>query len=118
VYAVLAAEGAMPAHRLRAEAGFGKGEGARFEKALIDLQMGLFVTACGQAYRQDRHGAPYGWPSMLYCTTEQFWGEDVFEKAAALTPPQAADAIAEQVLRLNPSAAPRKVRGFIGSPFL
>jgi hypothetical protein len=118
VYAVLAAEGAMPAHRLRAEAGCGKGEGARFEKALVDLQMGLFITASGQAYRQDRTGAPYGWPSMLYCTTEQFWGEEVFAEAEALEPAQAAEAIADQILRLNPAAAPRKVRAFLNSPFL
>ncbi|MDR0896435.1 MAG: hypothetical protein LBN04_01125 [Oscillospiraceae bacterium] len=118
IYAALAALGAMPAHLLRAEAGFGKGEGKRFEKALVDLQMGLFITASGQAYRQDHTGAPYGWPSMLYCTTEQFWGDEVFEEAEALEPEQAATAIAEQILRLTPKASPRKLRAFIASPFL
>ena len=113
VYTVVAERGALPVHTLRQHAGFGRDEASAFERALVDLQTGLFLTICGYAQKRSQAGVEYGWMSAVLCTIEQFWGAEVFDRAAALTERDAADALTRQVLTLNPQADPKKMRRFI-----
>ena len=113
VHDVLAEYGALPFHDLKAYGAFGRDEQSRFEKALIDLQMGLYITICGEVRKRSRHGEAYGWASTVYTLTEQFWPGAVFEEAGKLSAEEAASAIGAQVLRLNPHADPKKLRRFI-----
>ena len=115
IHDTLRQNGPLPAHELRGAAGFGKekGEKSAFERAVVELQMGLYVTLCGQAQKLDRKGEAYGWASNMLCLTEEFWPEEVFGQAARLAPEEAWEAIAAQVYRLNPGAEEKKVRRFI-----
>jgi hypothetical protein len=113
VYDILSAYGALSIHEIKALAGFGKDEKFRFEKAVTDLQMGLYVTMCGQQQKRNKYGEEYGWNAMTLCLTERFWPEDLFGKAAAITAEQAEAAIIKQIFRLNPNANPKKMRRFI-----
>jgi hypothetical protein len=48
-------------------------------------------------------------PSMMYCTTEQFWGDEVLEQAAKIKSEEAAEAITEQICKLNSSANTKRI---------
>ena len=75
--------------------------------------MRLFLTMCGRQQKLSQKGEEYGWYSTVFCTTEQFWGEDVFSQAAKITKDEAMGAIRKRVLELNPQAEEKKIQKFI-----
>jgi len=95
------------------KAGFSRDEKSRFDSAVTELQMRLYITACGEQQKLSQKGELYSWPSSVFCTTERFWGEAVFNAAAQISAKEAASRITEQVCRLNPSADKRKIERFI-----
>ena len=113
MYDLLQGEGAMPVHELKARLGVGKEDKSAYERALVELQMGLYITLCGQAQKVSRMGESYGWHSNMLCTAEDFWPAEVFEQAARFTQDGAGEAIAAQIAKRNPAADSKKVRKFI-----
>jgi len=113
IHECLKRNGALPVHELKPMAGFCREEKPAFERALAELQMGLYITVCGHAQKISRAGESYGWASDVYCLVEEFFPEEVFEAAALLEPEEAAEKIEEQVYKFNPQAEPKKVRKFI-----
>lgn len=113
IYTVIAAHERLPFHLIKEQAHFGSQDKTRFERALVDLQMGLYISMCGRKRKTARDGAEYGWSSTVFCVTERFFGEDVFEQAARLTAAEAEAAIRARVLALNPAASPKKLPRFI-----
>jgi hypothetical protein len=113
IYDCLRQNGALPVHEIKPLTGFGKDEKASFERALAELQMGLYITVCGHAQKISRAGESYGWASDVYCLVEEFFPDAVFEATALLEPEAAAKKIEAQVCRLNPEAEPKNVRKFI-----
>ncbi|MDR2909128.1 MAG: hypothetical protein LBU86_04525 [Oscillospiraceae bacterium] len=103
----------LPLHELKRVAGFGKEDKSQFERALLDLQAGLFVTVSGTAQKRNKYGEEYGWHTTCFCLTESFWPPEVFERAGKLDKGKAIDAITERVYRLNPAANGKKVKKFI-----
>ena len=113
IYDLLRDGGALPLHAIKQMGAFSPEDKAKFDKALIDLQMKLYITMCGRQQKISAKGEEYGWSSTVFCTTESFWVGEVFERAAALKPDEAGAAIADQIYKLNPSADPKKIRKFI-----
>ena len=113
VYDVLIETGALPSHEIKTLCGFGRNEQSKYEKALVDLQMGLYITICGQAQKRNKYGEEYGWHSAVYCVTEQFWKQDIFDEAKEISSDAAENAVTEQVFLLNPDADRKKLRRFI-----
>ena len=75
--------------------------------------MKLYVTMCGRKQKRSLMGEEYGWSSTVFCTTESFWGADVFEEAAKIKKEDAMEQITEQILLLNPNADSKKIIKFI-----
>jgi len=113
IYDCVRAQGRIPFHELKRLAGFAPEDQAGFERALIDLQMRLFITLCGRQQKTSPQAGSYGWASTVFCTTELFFGEDLFAREARLDGQVAYDRIAGQVMRLNPAAEPKKIDRFI-----
>ena len=113
IYALIRDNGVLPLHIIKELGGFGKTDKARFDRALVELQMGLFITMCGRQVKRSKKGEEYGWASTAFCTTEDFWGTEVFAEAAALSGEEAYQRIAAQVLKLNPAAAEKDKQRFI-----
>jgi hypothetical protein len=101
---------ALPAHELRQLSGIDK---RPFDKAITDLQTGLFITMCGAAQKRNKYGEEYGWNSMTYCRVEDFWAQDVFDQAANIGKQEAVYAITTRVFELNPNADIKRVKKFI-----
>ncbi len=113
IYSVVSDNGTLPLHVIKQLAGFGKEEKSKFDRALVELQMKMYLTMCGRQQKVSKTGEEYGWSSTVFCTTESFWGKDVFEKVSRLDKTNAIDAIIEQVFIVNPNAKPAKVLKFI-----
>ena len=113
VYEVIRENGVVPFHEIKKLGGFPREDKSRFENALAELQMKLLITICGIRQKTSLKGEGYGWPSTVFCTTEQFWGSEVFAKADGLRPDKAEEAIAGRILTLDPAADRKKMAKFI-----
>ena len=113
VYDCLRENGALAVHEIKPMAGFGREGKSAFERALAELQTGLYITVSGHAQKVSRAGERYGWASDVYCLVEEFWPADVFELAEQLEPEEAAEKIEAQVYVINPGAQAKQVRKFI-----
>ena len=113
IYETVVANISLPAHEIKRRAGFKREDAPRFDSALNELQMKLYLTICGLEQKLSRAGEEYGWHSTVFCTPETFWPPEVFERAAALTSGEAVDALAERIFNLHPEADPGKVYKFI-----
>ena len=114
IYRLLQEYRELPAHLLRQYGGFaGKEYASAFERALVELQAGFYISICGQARKVSQKGEEYGWFSSVYCLTEDFWGEKVIAKAVQIDPEEAYRRLEEQILRLNPEAKAGRIRKFI-----
>ena len=114
IYGVILANKSLPTEEIKRLGGFSKEDKARFDAAICDLQMKMFLTTDGKKNRRKISGEEYGWASVTYCTTELFWEHtDVFEIAKKITKEEAIEKISNQVLKLNPVADEKKIRKFI-----
>lgn len=113
IYKTVSQHGILPVHSIKELAGFGKEDKAQFERGLVELQTKMFLTMCGRQQKRSQKGEEYGWSSTVFCTTERFWGEDVFEEADQIKPEDAIEKISERILTLNPNAEPKKILKFI-----
>ena len=113
IYNTVLEYGTLPLHAIKQLASFGAEEKSRFDSALTELQMRMFLTMCGRQQKLSQKGEEYGWYSTVFCTTEQFWGEEVFAEAAKIKKDAAVAAITEQVKKLHPQAEEKKIQKFI-----
>ncbi len=113
IYDVISAHDHVPLHAIKQLAGISKDNQSQFNTALVDLQMKLFITMCGRQQKISKVGNEYGWSSTVFCTTERFFEESVFDKALSLTKKDAQNHIREQILSLNPQADEKKLMKFI-----
>ena len=113
IYSAVQEYGTLPLHAIKQIAGFGAEEKSRFDAALTELQMKMYLSMCGRQQKLSQKGEEYGWYSTVFCTTEQFWGEELFAQAAKISKDEAIQAITKQVLALNPLAQEKKIKKFI-----
>ena len=113
IYEVINEFGELPLHEIKKEGGFSRGEKGKFDAALIELQMRLYVTINSTRRRVNAGGLEYGWDTTAFCATERFWeNADVFARADGLSEADAYDAIRGRIMRLNPDADEKKIRKF------
>jgi len=113
IYGVVSEHESLPLHGIKELLGVSRDDKSQFDRALTELQMKLYLAICGSQQKMSKKGREYGMASSIFCTTECFWGEEVFEKAAGLIPEQATRQITEQILKLNPMAKEKKIVKFI-----
>ena len=109
IYEVVTSLEILPSQEIKHLAGFTKEEKSGFDKALVELQLLMFITVCGRQLKPNNSA----WSSAMFCTTESFFGEDVFAKARGIDSKTAEEKIAAQILKLNPAAQEKKIRKFI-----
>lgn len=112
IYDALRDVPALSTFDLRIEAGLGREKKSVFERALVELQMKLYITYCGEAQKMSKTGEPYGWPGAVLCTAENFF-PGVEDEAEWLDPDEAVGRIAERILEILPDAEPREVMTLI-----
>lgn len=113
IYTLLGENESLSFPELKLLGGFAKEDAARFEKALVELQMKMYATMCGRQRKRSRYGEEYGWNATVFCTCDRFFCKDVFEQAAGLTPKDAQNAITAKIFQLNSRADTKKIHRFI-----
>lgn len=113
IYEVILEHGTLPVHAIKQLGEIAKEEKSKFDRALIELQMKMYLTMCGKQQKLSQMGEEYGWSSTVFCTVEDFWGEEVIEQAAGIEKEEAVERIMEQVYQLNPNAQEKKILKFI-----
>ena len=111
IYEIVSA-GRVALHEIKAQGGFGKEEKTQFDKALVELQMGFFITMTGRKQKQNKYGIEYGWNSTVFTTVEDFWAE----RDTAIPILDAAESyerLRQQILKLNPAAEEKTIRKFV-----
>ena len=111
IYDVVKENKKIALHNLKSICGITKETSGQFDKALTNLQKNLFVTMCGRMPKLNKQGEPYGWNSTVFCTVEQFWGEDL---SINISYEEAYRKIYDQILLLNPEAQEKTIKKFIG----
>lgn len=114
IYDLITEYNMLPLHEIKARGGFAREEKPRFDRALTELQMKLYITMCGQGHKFSRQGLEYGWAVTSFCRTDLFWEKEVFEKADSLSMEEAFAALRHQILCLNPQAEEKQIKKFIG----
>lgn len=87
---------------------------SQFDTALSMLQAKMFITISGQKYKLSKDGREYGWPVTTFCTTEDFFGEEIFDLSCSINQQEAIEKITEQILVLNKNANAKAIDKFIG----
>ena len=113
IYDVIAEHETLPLHAIKQIGGFSKEDAPKFERALVELQMKLYLTICGRRQKLSQKGEEYGWSSTVFCTVEQFFGTDLLEAVDRIGEREAVERITEQIHRLKPSADAKKILKFI-----
>ncbi|WP_367568636.1 hypothetical protein [Lacrimispora sp.] len=113
IYSVIAEYEILPLHAIKELGGFGKEEKSQFDRALTELQMKMYLTMCGRKQKVSSKGEEYGWSSTVFCTTERYWGEEVFKESGKIEKADAIKKITEQIYKLNREAEQKKIMKFI-----
>lgn len=102
----------MALHEIKALGGFGKEEKAQFDKAMVELQMGMFITMTGRQQKKNKYGMEYGWNSTVFTTVEDFWAKRRLN-IPEFDREESYQKIREQIILLNPMAEEKVIRKFI-----
>ena len=113
IYEAVAEHGRLSVDAIKRTAGFSREEKSKFDNALTELQMKMYLTMCDIHYKISQKGELYGFSSTVFSTPELFWGEEVFNTASEIDEDEAIEKITNQILHLNPSADKGKIQKFI-----
>lgn len=108
----IVSDGEIALHEIKQAGGFGREDNARFDRAIVELQMRMFITMCGRAQKKNKYGEAYGWSSTVFTTVEDFW-EQRGMALPDLDPGTSYEKIREQIMKLNPDAQQKKIEKFI-----
>ncbi|NLC44223.1 MAG: hypothetical protein GX783_08065 [Clostridiales bacterium] len=112
IYNIITENGEIASHEIKKLGCFTKEDNSKFERAMVDLQMNMFVTMCGRKQKINKYGESYGWNSTVFTTVEDFWKVREYDPKS-VNPDEAYEKIKAQILKINPGAVQRKIDKFI-----
>lgn len=113
IYELISREGILPLHIIKQLGNFTKEDKTKFNNAITELQMKMYISMCGRSNKLSKIGQEYGWSSTTFCKTEDFFNGEIFEKADSLSKEQAYEKLYKHILELNPGADSKKIDKFI-----
>lgn len=99
-------------HELKALGGFRREDRGAFERAIVDLQMRMFITASGFTQKMNKYGEGYGWDITVFARVEDFWAGRGFILPEP-DPDESFEILHDRILQLNPDAQEKTIRRFI-----
>lgn len=112
IYDIIRSNDTVALHEIKQLGNFSKEDNSKFDKAITDLQMKMFITVCGRVPKIGKDGKPYGWNSTVFSTVESFWNKRGI-KLKNINTEDALKKIQKQILSLNPNADEKKIKKFI-----
>ena len=111
IYDIIA-KGEIALHDVKCVGGFTKEDNSKFDRAVVELQMRMFITMCGRVQKVNKYGEVYGWSSTVFTTVEDFWEKRGLD-LPDLDPKESYEKICEQIKKINPEAQQKKIDKFI-----
>ena len=103
----------LTVYRIKQIARFSRDEKSKFDSALTELQMKMYLTICEIFYNVSQKGEQYGFSETVFCTPELFWGKEFIDDANNIDDDEAIDVISRHIFKLNQNANREKVAKFI-----
>jgi len=113
IYDAVVENDRLPVDAIKRVAGFTRDEKSKFDNALTELQMKMYLTICDIYYKISQKGEPYGFSSTVFSTPELFWDDEMFNKADEINEDEAVELLTQRILQLNPMAEKNKLPKFI-----
>jgi hypothetical protein len=104
----------LAVHEIKSLVGFTKDLNSKYENAMCELQMWMFITVNGTKQKISAKGEPYGWPSTSYSTVEAWAGDELIAEAIGIKPEDAMDEIIMRVQDVVPNGEMKRIRRFVG----
>lgn len=114
IYDLFDGQNILAAHEIKSLGGFTKDLNSKYESAMCELQMGMFITVKGTKQKINTKGEPYGWPSTAYTTVEAWAGNELIEASYSIHSRDAIDEIIQRIGEVTPSAETKKMKRFLG----
>lgn len=114
IYTLFKDNGQFATHEIKSLCGFTKDTNSKYESAMTELQMWMFITGNGTKRKTAATGEPYGWPSISYSTVETWSGPELIEQAASISYKEAQDKILSRIETIAPEASLNKMKRFAG----
>lgn len=112
IYDIVSGNGAIAFHEIKQLGGFTKEDNSKFERAIVELQMRMFITMCGRAQKINKYGEGYGWNSTVFSTVEDFWQKRRVH-IPLINEQEAMEKITQQIFKFNPNAQMKNIFKFI-----
>lgn len=114
IYDLFESHKILAVHEIKSLGGFTKDLNSKYEAAMCELQMGMFITVKGTKQKISSKGEPYGWPSTAYSTVEVWAGDKLIEESYRIKPKDAMDEILLRIREITPDAETKKIQRFLG----
>ncbi|SCX91598.1 AlkZ-related protein [Alkaliphilus peptidifermentans] len=103
----------LAVHEIKSLGGFTKDLNSKYEAAMCELQMWMFITVKGSKQKISAKGEPYGWPSTAYSTVEAWAGDKIMEESNNIKPKDAMEEIFQRIREISPDIEPKKIKRFL-----
>ncbi|WIV12463.1 hypothetical protein [Proteiniborus sp. MB09-C3] len=114
IYSLFEEHESLATHEIRSLGGFTKELDSKYESAMSELQMWMFLTVNGTKRKMNSKGEAYGWSSTVYSTVEAWAGNELIEESIGIKPEDAIEEIIARIKDITPRAGAKKIRSFIG----
>jgi hypothetical protein len=112
IYALFDENPVLATHEIKGMAGMGREAKSDYEHAMVELQMGMFITITGMTQMVSKTGEPHSWPATSYTTVENSATQEMIRESLRVDPDEALENIVERVLDILPNADLKKVQKF------
>ena len=97
IYNAIENAGQIAYHEIKRAIGITRDSESQFAVALVQLQMHMLVTICGETYHINKQGLPYGWAVNVFTTPERLFGDDIIDEAFNIDRDSAIEKITAQI---------------------
>jgi len=99
---------------IRRRMGVAKKGGSKVDRAIQELQQYYYVTVAGNRQKVDKFGQPYGWPSNVYETVENWVPEEWMKLNKGLSPENAREIILEKGIAVSKGISRAELAKMLG----
>jgi hypothetical protein len=97
IYNAIENTGQIAYHEIKRAIGIKREDESKFAAALVQLQMHMLMTICGETYHINKQGMPYGWAVNVFTTPELLFGDCIIDEALNIDRDSAIEKITAQI---------------------
>ena len=88
--------------------------GSRVDASIRELQRTYYITVAGNRRKVDRHGQPYGWPSVIYEIVTSWAPADWLSGISKIHPAEAREKILDTGMAMGKHSSRKELADLLG----